>query len=257
MSIPSKTKRFVIANWKMYVQSPDSAKKFVAGLKRKTAVLKGVEAWIAPGYTLLPLLSPIVKKGSLKLGAQAVSAYADGAHTGEVSAAALKSAGASFAIVGHSERRAVGDSDADVHEQLVRAAESGLIPVLCVGENERTPEGTHFTVLQEQLSSALKGAQSLAGKLIVAYEPVWAIGKSAADAMQPDELEETVIFIRKTLADVLGRTEALKVPILYGGSVEPENAAGLIADGGVNGFLIGHASASLDSFVSILTQCKK
>lgn len=257
MSTSSKTKRFVIANWKMYVQSPEAAKKFVMGLKRKTALLKGVDAWVAPNYALLPLLSPLVKKGSLKVGAQAVSAYPEGAHTGEVSSAMLKLAGASFVIVGHSERRALGDSNEVVHEQLVRVAETGLAPVLCIGESERTPEGAHFTVLEEQLCSALKGAQSLAGKLLVAYEPVWAIGKTAAEAMQPDELEETVIFIRKTLADVLGRAEGLKVPILYGGSVEPENAAGLIADGGVNGFLVGHASASLDSFVSILNACKK
>ena len=98
----------------------------------------------------------------------------------------------------------------------------------------------------------MRGAQSLAAKLVVAYEPVWAIGKTAANAMQPQELEETVIFIRKTLVDIVGRTDALKVPILYGGSVEGENAARLMQEGGVGGFLVGHASAQLRSFADIV-----
>ena len=238
-------KRLIIANWKMYIESPEEAKGFVSTLKRKAAAFTGVDAWIAPPFTLLPVLKGI------KIGGQAISANI-GAHTGEVSAAMLKSAGASFVIVGHSERRALGDTNEAVHAQLAAAAGAGLAPVLCVGEDERTPEGAHFTKIAEQLSLALNGAQSLTSKLVVAYEPVWAIGKTAKDAMQPDEVEETVIFIRKTLADILGRKDALRVPILYGGSVEPENAAKLVSEGGVNGFLVGHASAELDSFVEIL-----
>lgn len=243
-------KRLVIANWKMYIESPKEAKKFISTLKRKAASFSGVDAWIAPPFTMLPALRGI------KLGGQAVSART-GARTGEVSADMLKEAGAAFVLVGHSERRAAGDTNTDVHAQLAAAAGAGLSVVLCVGESERMPDGAHFTKIAEQLSSALSGAQSLASKLIVAYEPLWAIGKTAKDAMQPGEVEETVIFIRKTLADILGRKDALKVPILYGGSVELENAAKLIAEGGINGFLVGHASADIDSFVEILKACKK
>ena len=252
-------KRLVIANWKMYIESPEEAKAFVAGLRRKTKNTSGVDAWIAAPAPFVALLA---KQGGIKIGGQAVSANT-GAHTGDVSALMLKKAGASFALVGHSERRALGDTDEDVHAQLVAVAGAGLAPVLCVGEHERAHDGSHFTKIAEQLSFALHSAQSLAGKLVVAYEPVWAIGKSAADAMQPAEVEETVLFIRKTLADILGRKDALKVPILYGGSVEPDlpaqagNAAKLIAEGGVNGFLVGHASAQLDSFVEILKACRK
>ena len=243
-------KRLVIANWKMYIESPEEAKKFVATLKRKATSLSGVEAWVAPPFTLLPALRGV------KLGGQAVSANI-GAHTGEVSAAMLKEAGASFVIVGHSERRASGDTNEQVHAQLAAAAGARLAPVLCVGESERTADGAHFNFIQEQLASALRGAQSLAGKLVVAYEPVWAIGKTAKDAMQPGEVEETVIFIRKTLADILGRKDALKVPILYGGSVEPDNAVKLIAEGGINGFLVGHASADINLFLEIVKACRK
>lgn len=247
-------KRLVIANWKMYVESPAEAKKFLAGLKRKMIKEKGVDAWIAAPYTLIPALAG---KGPVRIGAQSLSAYAEGAHTGDVSAAMAKQAGASFALVGHSERRAAGESDEQVHGALTRAAEAGLTPVLCVGEHERTQEGAHFNTIESQLRSALRGSQSLLSKLVVAYEPVWAIGKSGADAMKPQELEETVIFIRKVLADILGRQLALKVPILYGGSVEAENAPQLIAEGNVGGLLVGRAGAKLDSFTEVLNACRK
>src|SRR6202020_328346 len=98
-------------------------------------------------------------------------------------------------------RRAMGETDATVHQQFVRVAEEKMSAVLCVGERERSADGAHFTFIEEQLRSALAGAQSYASKLVVAYEPVWAIGKTAAEAMQPADLEEMVIFIKKVLAD--------------------------------------------------------
>jgi triosephosphate isomerase len=158
--------------------------------------------------------------------------------------------------VGHSERRAAGDSDETVHAALRAAAGAGLVSILCVGETERDAGGAHFSFVEGQLSSALKDfPKQSASKLVVAYEPVWAIGKTAADAMKPQELREMAIFIKKTLAGIFERKAALRVPILYGGSVEPENARALIAEGGVGGFLVGHASTSVDSFIEILKQC--
>jgi triosephosphate isomerase (TIM) len=248
-------KRLVIANWKMYVDSPEAAKKFSAGLRRALPKLKGVEAWVAPAYTLLPGVAVALKGSTIKVGGQALSAQS-GAHTGEVSGRMLKQVGATFTIVGHSERRAAGTTNADVRAQLVAAAEAGLVPVLCIGELERDAQsGAHFSTIEEQLGSALR--QGPIAKLVVAYEPVWAIGKSADAAMQPAEVEEMVIFIRKTLANLVGRETADKTTILYGGSVEPENADLLIKHGGVGGFLVGHASAELQSFLNILKACQK
>ena len=252
-------KMLVIANWKMYIESPKAAKKMVQGIKRSSLALSGVEIWLAPSFVLLPGVSALLKRSLIKVGAQTLSAHSsssdsaqDKAHTGEVSAVMLKNAGVSFVIVGHSERRAAGESDEAVRAELLSAAETVLSPVLCIGERERTPDGAHWGLLEAQLASALRDQERVAQKLVVAYEPVWAIGKSAKDAMAPSELEETIIFIRKTLADLLDRPRALKVRILYGGSVEGENASALVETGGAGGFLVGHASADISSFVEII-----
>jgi triosephosphate isomerase len=165
----------------------------------------------------------------------------------------LKEAGALFAIVGHSERRIAGDTSERVRGQLESALAKGLVPILCVGEREREADGEHFSFIENQLASALRGLSAAAiKKLVVAYEPVWAIGKHAADAMRPAELQQMVIFIRKVLSGIVERRVALKVPILYGGSVEPSNAKELVVEGGAGGFLVGHASTTPETFFEIL-----
>lgn len=238
----------------MYVETPEVAKKFAAALKRKAHAHPGVEAWLAPSFTLVPVLGMALKRSAIKVGGQTLSAKG-GAHTGEVSAAMLRAAGAHFVIVGHSEVRAAGVNNEGIRAQLVAADRAGLVPILCVGEQERDPQGAHFSVVQEQLSSALR--QGPIAKLIVAYEPVWAIGKSAEYAMRPSEVEEMLIFIRKTLAEYLGRDAAHKALVLYGGSIEPENARSILEESGASGLLVGHASAEADLFLQILTACKK
>ena len=224
----------------------------------------GVEAWLAPPFPFIADVAAALKGSPIKVGAQTLSA-ADAAlgkqHTGEVPAQMLKAMGASFVLVGHSERRAIivgdeiikqGETDEAIRAQLLQATSLGLTAILCVGETERTPDGSHFAAVANQLSRALHGVSALGNRLIVAYEPVWAIGKSAADAMQAADVEEMAIFIRKILSETLGRDMVAKVPILYGGSVEPGNVKALMAEGGVNGFLVGHASADIDSFKEIL-----
>ncbi len=236
----------------MFVESPEAAKKFVISLRKKARAYVGAEAWLAPAFPHVATVATALKGSSIKVGAQTISIHADGAHTGEVSAKLLKASGVSFVIVGHSERRAQGESDELVRAQLVAALSAGLTAVLCVGEIERLPDGSHFQEIANQISRALAGTPATGNKLIVAYEPVWAIGKSAVEAMRGEDVEETAIFIRKILSEALGREAVSKVPILYGGSVEPANAATLIKEGGINGFLVGHASSDIDSFIEIL-----
>lgn len=250
-------KRLVVGNWKMYITQADDARDFALALRRKTRGLSGVDVLLAPPHTLIPAVEEVLESSSIRVGAQAISAYADEKHTGDISGAMLKDAGASFAIIGHSERRAAGESDALVREELLRAVEAGLTPILCIGEKERTRDADHFSYVEEQLNSALKDMpKNSLKKLIIAYEPVWAIGKSAADAMKPSDVHEMTIFIRKMLTELLDRKMALRTPVLYGGSVEPGNAVELLKEGGVAGFLVGHASADVDSFVAIIKACK-
>jgi len=253
----NKRQRIVVGNWKMYVESPEAARKFAASLRKKSRSLLGVEAWLAPAFPLMGAVAAALKGSSIKLGAQTVSAHADAPHTGEVSAKMLKLSGVSFVIIGHSERRAMGESDEVIRAQIAQALGAGLTVVLCVGEHERVPDGSHWALVANQISRALHGAPALGPRLIVAYEPVWAIGKTAAQALRGEELEEAAIFIRKILAETISRDAAVKVPILYGGSVEPANARVLIQEGGVQGLLVGHASADIDSFIEILKACKK
>ncbi|MEI7719767.1 MAG: triose-phosphate isomerase [bacterium] len=251
-----RAKPIVIANWKGYVETPEEAKRFVQVIKRSTKTLSACQVMLAPSFTLLPTLVPLLKNSAVQVGSQAVSAHPGGAHTGEVTGAMLRAVGAVFSIVGHSERRALGgagESEEGIQNQIARACEAGLGVVLCVGEHEREASGAHFGIIAGQLASALAAVPlKNMGKLMVAYEPVWAIGKTAADAMQPGDVQEVFIFIRKILVEKIGRAAALKVPILYGGSVEEENVQGLYHEGGVSGFLVGHASSKSDSFIKLI-----
>ena len=245
-------KPLIIANWKMYLRSPEEIKRFGVGFSRRAKRYTALDIVVAPPGPFLSLTTQALSKTSVRIAAQSVSAYVDDKHTGEVSAVMLKNLGISLVIVGHSERRSAGDTNDIVRSQVGASASSGLFVILCIGEIERDPAGAHFSVIAEQLESALKGATIPATRLVVAYEPVWAIGKSAGEAMQPAELEEMVIFIRKTLADVLGRTAGIKVPILYGGAVEAENSVALFRGSGVSGFLVGHASTQVMPFTELL-----
>ena len=246
-------KKLIVGNWKMYIEEPEEAHTFVLALRRKVRGLKGVEVWLAPPHPLLPDVASVLESSPVRVGAQTISAHSDGAHTGEVTAKTLKNVGALFTLVGHSERRIAGDTQDIVRAQLEQALAAGLSPILCIGEREREHDGEHVTLLENQLVSALQQVPPASlKKLIIAYEPVWAIGKQGVDAMRPSDLQEMVIFIRKVMADTLDRATALRTPILYGGSVDGENAKALMAEGGVNGLLVGRASAQIDKFLEII-----
>lgn len=243
-------KSLIVANWKRYIEEKDvalaAAKAIARGVgKTDTTIV------ICPPALYIDAIARTLSSKGVAVGAQAVSPVAGAMQTGELSAGMLADLGVSYVIVGHSERRARGEDGEAIRAGIEAVLAEKMSPVLCIGETARDASGEHYDVLTSQLREALpKLSPADAKRLVIAYEPVWAIGKSAAEAMDARALEETVIYIRKVLAERIGRTAALAVPILYGGSVEPDNAAQLIG-AGVSGFLVGHASVEPKSLLAI------
>ncbi len=192
------------------------------------------------------------------MGAQDVFIGIGVAHTGEVSAEMLKGAGVKYVIIGHSERRAVSDTDEIVREKLFGTLKDGLKVILCVGEKERNEHGVQYPEIKRQLESALlKVPKKFMKNLVIAYEPVWAIGKSEKEAMKPEELHEMTIFIKRVLSDLLSKAEIEKVAILYGGSVTKNNAQEIIEKGNVDGLLIGRESLKAENFIELVKEIGK
>lgn len=222
----------------------------IATLAKGAARSDKVEVAICPSFVHIQAISTKIGDGVI-LGCQDLSAESAGSHMGEVSAAMLKDLGVSLAIIGHSERRKKGETSATVSKKTLQALEFGITPVVCVGEESRDPEGgSHFEFIKNQLKESLEGlAKNSLSQLIIAYEPVWAIG--AAAAMNPADVHETAIFIRKTLTDLFGQSYIRKTRVIYGGAVDATNAHDLIEQGQVDGFLVGRASLN-DSFGKIV-----
>lgn len=243
----------IAANWKAYVGDLGKARTLVRIAKRLSRKTKNDIVLIPPA----PLLGMFAgkNKSAVSFGAQDISSLTGGAETGEVTAAAIKASGATYVIVGHSERRRAGDTPTVVAEKLTRALANGLIPVLCVGESERDGEGRYLSFVREQLTSALRPQDAKERKkVIVAYEPIWAIGKTATDAILVNDLAEMVLYIRKVLAELLPGKTSARTFVLYGGSVEPGNIRDLAATSDVDGFLIGHASVDPRMFAALVTE---
>lgn len=244
--------KYIIAcNWKMNPQSIVVAKTLYNETK-KQAVKKSkkLSVVICPPTSFLGLLTSKDKK--VLLGAQDVSSFEKGSHTGEVGAEMLQSLGVKYVIVGHSERRGQGESGSLVAEKVSRALKAKLTPIICVGESLRDKEGNFFNDIREMIDASLAGVSKKQIKdIVLAYEPVWAIGALGSGVMENDLIQETTIFIRKVLMTKYGNALAHKVPILYGGSVDQKNAKGILTEGGVNGLLIGRASLDIKS-ISLL-----
>jgi len=236
----------IIANWKMYKTGAEAA-AFVKQLKAPT---KGVRAFIAPAFTAIAPAAAAAKGSSIVIGAQDIHEAEEGAFTGAVSARMVLEAGAKFVILGHSERRRLfQESDAVIQKKVSRALSSGLLPVLCVGESQQEREsGRTAEVLKRQIGACLEGIKP--SDIILAYEPVWAIG--TGKTATPEMAEEAHLLCRGFLAQVWGAAAAQKTPILYGGSVTPETAPALLKQGNVNGALVGGASLDPQKFSQIL-----
>lgn len=241
----------IVANWKAYVEDAAKGKKLAAAAKRLSSAVKA-DIVLAPPAPLLASLAA-GNKSKVAFAAQDVSKTAGGAATGEVSAQILASLGIGYAIIGHSERRAMGETDLDIAQKAQHALAHGIVPILCVGERERDSSAQYLGLLRAQIA-AVYGVLSHQERLqvMIAYEPIWAIGKSSLEAITPPDLTEMVLYIRKVLSDYLPGKASAKTRVLYGGSVEPGNARDLASGTGIDGFLVGHASVEADTFASLV-----
>ena len=249
-------KPLIAANWKLH-KLPSEMNTWIQDLHTalESFELGGLELALCAPYTHLPALKDALMESEIKLGAQDVSAHSGGAYTGEVAAAMLKDVGVHFVIVGHSERREYySEDDALVRAKLEAVQAAGLTPILCVGERlEQREAGQAETFTLGQLRAALEGLSfSSAEELVIAYEPVWAIGtgKTATDA----DAQALCSAIRSELRTLVPDL-ADEVRILYGGSMKGSNAAGLLAQPDINGGLIGSASLDAASLAEIASAC--
>ena len=244
-------KPILVANWKNHPASIEEAKSLIKGLSKAKLALKKTHLFVAPPLPYFELVATGAKSYA-NLASQDMFEHAKGSYTGGITPGILKSFGVRLAIVGHSERRAQGETSDTVSRKARAALKAGIAPLICVGEPARDADGDYFEVLREELKASLAGLnKNNVSSVLIAYEPVWAIGKSAKESLAPAELAESVIFIRKVLTDLFGRRAAESVHILYGGSVESANAGNLARESGVRGFLVGHASLNAKQFVAI------
>jgi triosephosphate isomerase len=245
----------VTANWKMY-KTVEEACSFARALLPVVEENR-IQVWLAVPFTAIHPLKQEIQESKLMIGAQNMNDASEGAFTGEIAGKMLKEAGASFVLLGHSERRHLYKEDnAFINRKVKRALEEGLIPVLCVGENsdERDANETE-QVIRSQLQECLaEVTETQIKSLIIAYEPVWAIGSGRNAA--PQEAQKVHKICREIIKEMFSEEVAQSIVIQYGGSVNSSNASSLLAEADIDGLLIGGASLSLESFIEIVNDSK-
>lgn len=242
-------KKLVVGNWKMNPQTVLEAKKIASTIKKGLKNIKKTHVVMCPPYIYLSPLSSLVSN-SLLLGSQNSFYEKFGAFTGEVSFSQLHQFGVSYVIVGHSERRSMGENDKIVKKKVQSIVGEGMTAVLCVGEKTRDVHGEYLSFVREQVIFGMKDvSKKLLDHVVIAYEPLWAIG--AKNAMTSSDIHEMFIFIKKVLREVYGPL-ADGIKILYGGSVNTENAEDIMKNGFVHGLLVGRDSVNPKNFVEIV-----
>lgn len=242
----------IAGNWKMHKTVQESIDIGI-GLKRKFYTFSDADIVICPPFTALSRVSDVITDSAIMLGAQDMYWESEGAFTGEISPTMLKDAGCRYVIIGHSERRHIfGETDEDVNKKLKVVLKHGMVPIMCVGEKlEERDHGMTFEVLEKQLGRGLKDlAKDEAVRVIIAYEPVWAIGTGRTAT--PQQAQEAHKFIRDFIERTHNKEAAVKIRIQYGGSVKPGNIAQLMAQEDVDGALVGGASLDVNSFTEIV-----
>lgn len=243
---------FIAGNWKMHKTVEESV-EFAQELLKAVQGVDGVEVAIAPPFTALKAVAAVLEGSSVGLASQNLFWEESGAYTGEVSGPMLVETGCTHAIIGHSERRQYfGETNETVNKRLFAALACGLKPIVCIGETlEEREAGRTFGVVEKQLEGGL--ARFLADQMkavVIAYEPVWAIGTGVTAT--PEQAEEVHGFIRSRMAELFDGGLAESVRILYGGSVKPDNIKDLMACENIDGALVGGASLQVESFAALV-----
>jgi len=247
---------FIAGNWKMY-KTVQEAVVFVKELRRLVKDVTDVEIVVAPAFTAVHAAAEAARNTNIGIAAQDVYWEGEGAFTGEVSPAMIKEAGAQYVIVGHSERRRLfGETDQIVNRKAMAVMASGLTPIVCIGETlEERERAETLGVLDRQIKEGLQAfTAAQVAELIIAYEPVWAIGTGRNATAE--QAEEAHAHIRGRLQEWFGADAADRCHILYGGSVKPGNIRELITQPDVDGALVGGASLDVESFAGIVTACR-
>jgi triosephosphate isomerase len=249
---PTVRKKLVAGNWKMHTTAA-SAKDLAVAIVRGIALQSGIDVALCPPYPYLALVGEVLRGSKVALGAQNLYPEKEGAFTGEVSPTMLLDVGCRYVILGHSERRhKLGESNDFVNHKVRVALNAGLQVILCLGETlaQREAEQTE-AILWTQIESSFKDvpADQLAN-MVIAYEPVWAIGTGRNASAE--QAQAAHAFIRAQIASLYGEESARALPIQYGGSAKPENVASLLQQPDVDGALVGGASLKADSFIAIV-----
>lgn len=243
---------FIAANWKMYKTTAE-ALTVVASIRAGVHQATGCQIVICPPYIALAAVGKALKESPLELGAQDMHPEPEGAFTGEISPLMLKDVGCRYVILGHSERRKhFHETDAFINQKVRAALKFSLVPIVCIGETLQDREARKaFEVVKSQFDGSLKDlTEEEIQKTVIAYEPVWAIGTGRTAT--PDQAEQMHSYIRRLLHEKYGEENAGRVPILYGGSVRPENMGALMQKPNVDGALVGGASLKAESFIQIV-----
>ncbi|MCX6747367.1 MAG: triose-phosphate isomerase [Candidatus Nomurabacteria bacterium] len=260
-------KKIIIANWKMNPATGKEAEKLFKDINKSVSLLKlkNTEVVICPPVIYLENFKKISlgrsRTGEAKkimLGAQNIFPGDVGAYTGEVSVKMLQSLGVKYVILGHSERRAMGESNVVINKKIKAVLSLGLTPVLCIGENERDENHEYFNIVNTQIAECLSGiSKNSLARVIIAYEPVWSISTTLnhKDAT-PVDSKEMVIFIRKIISNIYSPQIAKEVKVIYGGSVNEKNVSEFLINGGVSGALVGGASLNQKKFGDIIKICE-
>ena len=245
------SKFLVVANWKMNPGTMREAHKLFEATRKAADTSSGSFVVVAPPSIYLREISRSYRGKKIAFASQDAHHAEGGAHTGRISLQQAKDAGVSYAIVGHSETRASGKSDDDTRKEVAAALALRLTPILCVGELSRDASGDHLAVVREQLTTGLADVPvGKLSKVLIAYEPVWAIGGETT--MSPREMHEMSIFIRKVVVDRYSPV-GHSMKVLYGGSVSEKNTLPMLEDGDVDGLLVGHVSIDAARFAALLS----